>query len=405
MEQLTWINNQHQAMVSLIEKWADINSGSENIQGLNSLLRIMQKDFAILGGEAEVISLPPHKVIDLQGAVAEVPSASALRLMKRRHAPIQIFFGGHIDTVFGPASPFQKTTRLNGNTLRGPGVTDMKGGLAILLKGLEAFERSPLASVIGWEIVLNPDEEIGSVSSGHLFVEGAKRNHLGIIFEPAFSDGAFVNSRKGSANYTVTVRGKASHAGRDFHHGKNAIYALADFIQAVEALNDNPHRTTVNVGYVKGGGPVNIVPDFALCRLNIRVASAEQFASLHSQLDGIVHACQQRDGISISLNMDNACPPKPFDDKTKPLFEAYKLCAEELGIPFTCRESGGVCDGSRLAAAGLPTLDTAGAIGGSIHTEEEYLNLDSLTERARLLTLFLIKLATGDVSITRKDIP
>ena len=395
---MEWINSQHHTMVALVEKWANINTGSENILGINAFRQVLQKDFAILGGESEVIPLPARRTINTQGDFIDVAAAPALRITKRREAPIQIFLGGHMDTVFSPASPFQRTTRLNSNTLRGPGVSDLKGGLAILLKGLEAFERSPHASAIGWEILFNPDEEIGSPSSEYLFAEGARRNKIGLIFEPAFSDGAFVSARKGSANFAVTAKGRSSHSGRDFHTGKSAIYAIADFIQRVESLNENPHQTTVNVGLVQGGGPVNIVPDFAMCRLNIRTTTPEQFSFISGELHKISSSCQQRDGIEMNLIEQYTCPPKPFDRKTQSLFESYKSCADELQIPFHTRESGGTCDGNRLAAEGLPTLDSAGAIGGNIHTEEEYLNLDSLTERARLLTLFLIKLASGDLN-------
>lgn len=401
---LEWILSQHQTMIALVEKWANINTGSDNILGINALRQVLEQDFAILGGQAEVLSLPPRQTIDTQGTVIKTPAATALRIRKRREAPIQIFFGGHMDTVFSPSSPFQHTSRLDESTLRGPGVTDLKGGLAILLKGLEAFERSPYASQIGWEIVLNPDEEIGSPSSDHLFIEGAKRNHLGILVEPAYPDGAFVSARKGSANFTITAKGRASHAGRDFHTGKSAIYAIADAIQQAEDLNDNAHQITVNVGFVQGGGPVNIVPDFALCRLNVRTATQEQFALIRNKLQKIVSSCQERDGIQTTLIEQYTCPPKPFDPQTQSLFKAYETCAHELKIPFITRESGGVCDGNRLAAQGLPTLDTAGAIGGNIHTEEEYLNLNSLTERARLLMLFLIRLAVGDLKILKEKI-
>lgn len=398
---LEWIVSQHSIMIALLEKWANMNTGSDNISGINAFRQVIEKDFAILGGTAEVLPLPPRHLINSQGVTVDVSAAAALRITKRREAPIQIFLGGHMDTVFSPSSPFQHTSRLNENTLQGPGVADMKGGLVILLKGLEAFERSPFASQIGWEILLNPDEEIGSLSSDHLFIEGAQRNHLGLIFEPAYSDGAFVSARKGSANFVITAKGQASHAGRDFHAGKSAIYALADAIQQIENLNDNTHKTTVNVGFIQGGGPVNIVPDFALCRLNVRLSSQERFSFIRHELESIIASCQKRDGIEMALIEQYSCPPKPFNEETQVLFKAYQTCAVELNIPFHLRESGGVCDGNRLAAQGLPTLDTAGAIGGNIHTEMEYVNLNSLTERAQLLTLFLIRLATRHVTYRR----
>lgn len=399
---LDWIYTQRKTMISLVEKWVNINTGSDNTQGINAFRQLLQEDFAILGGDAQIIPLPPRKIVNAEGLIVETPSSPALRIMKRREAPHQIFLGGHMDTVFSQASPFQKAFYRNPTTLCGPGVSDLKGGLAIMLKGLEAFERSPFADSVGWEILFNPDEEIGSPSSDYLFVEGAKRNEIGLIFEPAYPDGAFVSARKGSANFLVTAKGRASHAGRDFHSGKSAIYAIADFIKGVESLNDNPHQTTINVGHIQGGGPVNIVPEFALCRFNIRTLTPDQYTHIKEELQKIISLCQQRDGIAMNLIEQYSCPPKPFNSKTQSLFAAYQECAVDLNIPFHCRESGGVCDGNRLSAAGLPTLDSAGAVGGNIHTEEEYLNLDSLTERARLLTLFLIKFAKGDLRTCSK---
>lgn len=392
---LAWIKSEHLNMVSLVEKWANINSGSNNIEGLCALCQILQEDFSILGGFAEVIPLPPRKQLSPQGFFTEVPAAPALRITKRPEAPVQIFFGGHMDTVFSPSSPFQQTTRVDANTLKGPGVADLKGGLAILLKGLEAFEKFPDAASIGWEIVLNPDEEIGSPSSDNLFIEGAKRNDFGIIFEPSYPDGAFVHKRKGSSNFAVIAKGYASHAGRDFHRGKSAIYAIADFITQIESLNDNFQGITVNVGEIRGGGPVNIVPDFALCRFNVRMTTSEQLSFIQNQLQKIIDLCHKRDGITLTLIQEYVCPPKQFDAKTEAFFKAYQGCAMELGLPFQLRESGGVCDGNRLASAGLPTLDTAGAVGGNMHTVEEYINLNSLVERAQLLALFLMKLSQG----------
>jgi glutamate carboxypeptidase len=228
----------------------------------------------------------------------------------------------------------------------------------------------------------------------------ARKNHIGLVFEPGFGDGAFVSKRKGSANLTLIARGKSAHAGRDFHAGRNSIFALARLITEIEHLNLNEQGTTLNVGHIEGGGPVNIVPDLAICRLNIRSSTAQNLLDTLEQIRQLVQQASSK-GIEIELIEDYCRLPKPFDVAHQALFEQYATCANDLHYPFLLRESGGVCDGNTLAEAGLPTLDSLGAIGGLMHTDEEYLLIPSLVQRAQIATLFLLKLASGAISLPK----
>jgi glutamate carboxypeptidase len=272
----------------------------------------------------------------------------------------------------------------------------MKGGLAVMLISLLALERSPYAENIGWQVLINPDEEVGSLSSAHLFEQAAKKCQVGLIFEPAFSDGAFVSGRKGSASYTVIARGKAAHSGRDFSQGRSAIYAIAHYMNILETMNHPESGFTVNVGFIEGGGPVNIVPDFALCKVNIRSSDPDKMKGFLQVLEDIAVQCRQRDGIQIEITQDTLRLPKPFDEKTQKLFKDFEACAKNLHIPFQLRESGGVCDGNILSAAGLPTIDSLGVVGGQIHTHDEFIHLPSLIQRAQLTTQYLLKLASQE---------
>jgi glutamate carboxypeptidase len=400
---LKWIENEYETMIALVEKWANINSHSENLAGLAEMTSTLQKDFQILEGEMTIHNLPSRIILGPEGNRVEVPLGQALSIRKRPTAPIQVLLGGHMDTVFPISSPFQHSERLDANTLRGPGVTDLKGGLAIMLKALEALERSPYTSQIGWEILINPDEEIGSPGSYHLFEKAARRHQAGLIFEPAFADGAFVSARKGSATYSVIAHGRAAHAGRDFSTGRSSIYAIAHVIRELEDLNQNDEGLTINIGHIRGGGPVNIVPDLAICHLNMRALTTETMLLAKEKVDQIIEKCSKRDGIKIEIFEEYSKFPKPFDGNTQALFEQYQSCAEKLRIPFHLRESGGVCDGNTLAANGLPTIDSAGAVGGGMHTEEEYLILPSLVERSQLTALFLFKIAIGDIVLSKEN--
>lgn len=391
---LNILEKQKNEMSDLVQSWANINSGSENLSGLAEMLKVLKQAFSGLGAQITQVPLPPRKRVNHQGEIEEFPVGDALVISKHPNAPLKVVLGGHMDTVFSPSHPFQKAEKIDANTLRGPGVADMKGGLVIILKALEALEDSPLSGKLGWEVIINADEEIGSPSSTHLFAEAAKRAQLGLIFEPSFPDGSLVSSRKGSVNFTVVVRGKAAHVGRDFFMGVNAITAMARFIMGVDGLSSHYKGITVNVGSVEGGGAVNIVPDLAIARVNVRVKEPKDLKVIKQTMQEVVNGCISHDGISMVLYENVERAPKIIDPKTQLLFEAFKNIGNDLGIDLKWQPSGGVCDGNTLAAAGLPTIDTLGVVGGNIHTIDEYILIDSLPKRAGLIACFLMKLAS-----------
>lgn len=396
LEAIQWITTQKAQMIDKLIAWSNINSASENIDGLSEMLSVLEDSFAPLKGKIEHLSLPPRSLVSPSGELFTHPLGKAMRITKRPDAPIRIFLAGHMDTVYSPAHPFQTCAPFDGMILNGPGVADMKGGLLIMLTALEALEKHHLAKNIGWEVLINPDEEIGSIGSEHLFREAAKRNHLGLIFEPSFADGAIVSSRKGSMNFSIVARGKAAHAGRDFDKGRNAIQALARYIVAATELNDSVSGVSINPGYIQGGGPVNIVTDLAFCRFNARAIESNDFAAIKIKLEKLINKING-DGIELSFHMESDRAPKVFDEKCRRLFDMMDECAQTEGYVLTQRPSGGVCDGNILAEEGMAVIDTLGAIGGNIHTKEEYILVDSLVQRSRLVALFLIRLATGSL--------
>lgn len=382
---LSWIDTQKKTLLKRVKQWASINSFSHNPRGLERLFLRLQRSFATLEGTE--IPFPHSKLL--------------LLIHKRPEAPIQVLLGGHFDTVYSPSSPFQKIEEKE-HVWKGPGVADMKGGLAILLTTLEAFERSPFAKTLGWKVFLNPDEEIGSPTSSLAIQSLAPQCHAGLIFEPSLSDGSFISQRKGSVNYTLTIKGRAAHVGRHFNEGKSAVFTLARWITWLEKLQNDAKDLTVNVAELEGAGPLNIVPPFARCRINIRCNNSSLLQQTCQKLEQKILQDKQ-EGIQCNLVQDSFRPPKVFDLATQRLFEAYATCAYDLGLPFQTKETGGVSDGNNLSAEGLPTLDTAGVVGGNIHTPEEYVVLSSLTERAKLATLFLFKLASGEINLKRNS--
>ena len=397
-EELKWIQSQQQYMEDLLIQWANINSGSRNLEGLERVLKVIDQSFSTLPVEKELIHLKDDQRVNRLGEIEKIPLGKCLRYRKISDSPIRLVFAGHMDTVFPKDSPFQ-TCSVNENMLHGPGVADLKGGLVILLHALHAFERSPWAKEISYDIVINPDEEIGSPGSAPILRESAKGKDLGIIVEPSLPDGSFASARKGSAVYVAVAHGKPAHVGREYHLGRNAVVLMSEFIQRLDKLNNMEDGITVNAGYIEGGGAVNVVPERAVCRFNIRSPNPEKAEASKKAFNEIAESLNERDGFSFKITEEFARPPKIFDAKTEALFGDIRSCADLLGQKTSWNPTGGVCDGNILASVGVPTIDTMGAIGGGIHTHDEFMLLDSLSQRASLMALYLMRLARGELKI------
>jgi glutamate carboxypeptidase len=401
---LEWIATQQQVMQQDLWTLAEINSGSYNVAGVNKVADTLAQWSKKLDCGLEFIDMPPQDVVDDLGQLNQKPLGRALRLFKRPQAPTQVFLCAHMDTVFPIDHPFQKITQLEDDIINGPGVADLKGGIVVMFKALEAFERSPLQDQLGWEILFNPDEEIGSPSSSTLFPEIAKRHHLGLIYEPSFADGNLAGARKGSGNFAVVTRGKAAHAGREHHLGRNAIRAMADFTCALDDLNGQQQGITINPGFVQGGGAVNIVPDTCTMRFNIRIEDSAQQGWCEDQIAAILANINTVDGISIELHGGFGRQPKILSPANQELCKLVQSCGKSLGLNLKFLPTGGCCDGNNLAAAGLPNIDTLGVQGGKIHSSDEYMHLSSLTTRSQLSALILLRLAQSkDLSWLHRD--
>ncbi len=395
---LDFIRSQEQHMMQLTYDWSAINSGSYNTEGLAKMASVLGDNFSWLGGDMEHRALPPlTKVMD-SGEMAEIPLGKALMIHKRPDAPLKILLAGHMDTVFAVDDPFQHPEFIDKHTLRGPGVADLKGGLVVMLKALEALERSPWAERIGWEVLINPDEEIGSPGSAPLFTQAAGRCQLGLVYEPSLPDGTLVAARKGSGNFTVLARGKAAHAGREFEKGRNAVALLAELTVALHALNGQHPGVTLNCARIRGGEALNVVPDVATLGFNVRMERLEDQVWLCDKIEQIIGLFRIRDGFEVTLHGGFTRPPKPHSPALARMQELLASCGAMLGISIGWQDTGGCCDGNNLAAAGLPNIDTLGVRGGHIHSDHEYVLLDSLVERAQLSALVLMRLAAGDIA-------
>ncbi len=398
-EYLDYIDSRRSIIRELLIAWANINSFSYNTTGLHEMLNVLENAFRPFDQKMEKIELGFHQPYESTENSEKLPLGRALRVRKRLTAKPHVFLCCHMDTVFPPDHLFQKCTHLGDNIIQGPGVTDAKGGLLVMLEALETFERSPWADELGWEVLINPDEEIGSPGSKPLLEEAARTNDIGLIFEPSLSDGNLVGPRKGSGNFMVTVKGRAAHAGREPGIGRNAINALADFVVQLNSLPPGAIGLTLNVGYIQGGGPVNVVPDMATCRFNVRVSNSEDQQLFEDHLESVKAKINKIDGISIESRGEFSRPPKPLDNRTRKLLSHFAAVGRELGLSLESRFSGGACDGNNLSAWGLPTVDSLGVTGNGIHSSKEHVLMHSIVERAKLTALFMMKLADGAIPL------
>jgi len=393
---ISTVSGFREIMLRNVLEWSAINSGSRNLLGLSKMVDALTAAFGSLG---RVTRLPPSPVeaLDQQGRKTQIIHGDNLLLRLHAGLPRRVMLVGHMDTVFPADHSFQETRWLDEQTLNGPGVADMKGGIAVLLVAVQAFESSPFSGSIGIDIIINADEEVASLGSAALLAEMASGAQIGLCFEPAQTpDGVLAGARKGSGNFSLAVTGKAAHAGRNPDDGRNALLAAAEIALRLESLGTAQHSLSINPARIDGGSANNVVPDNAVLRFNVRVGSLEDqnwfLGELHALTDNVM---KNRD-VSIDLDGGFHRPPKPMDDRQLGLFELARSCGRDLDLDISWRSSGGVCDGNNLAAHGLAVIDTLGVRGGAIHSPQEYLIVDSLVERAQLTALLLSRIATGN---------
>jgi glutamate carboxypeptidase len=382
-------------MLAQVEEWAAINSGSRNLTGLDAVAARLADAFAELPGPIALQDAAPVEAIGPDGSRRDVEHGRNLHLRVRPEAPVQLLLTGHMDTVFGADHPFQQLGWREPGVLGGPGVADMKSGVAIMLAALRAVEASPLAERLGYEVVINSDEEVGSAGSAALIASAARGKRAALTYEPsALPDGTLAGARPGSGNFSLIVTGRAAHAGRNPEDGRNALLAASALALRLAEARDP--GLEINPAKIDGGGPNNVVPDHAVLRLNLRPATPEDEARARALIAEAVAAIAAAHDVSIHVHGGFGRPPKPMDAAATRLFELVKSCGAALGQPISWRDTGGVCDGNNIAACGVPVVDTMGARGGAIHSDQEFLIVDSLVERAQLSALTMLRLADGE---------
>jgi glutamate carboxypeptidase len=313
--------------------------------------------------------------------IANKPGASHYDLM----------ISGHMDTVFPPGTAAERPFSTDDKRAYGPGVSDMKGGILNAWYALKGLPQALLdkASIL---VCLNCDEEIGSPSSQDWLIEKAQQSDAVLVLEAARADGSLVRSRKGNAKYRITFEGLAAHAGSNLTDGISAITEMAHWTLKINDRVDLDKGTTMNVGIVRGGTAINVVPDFAEAIVDLRFWDNTEGEQIHEWLLQMAEK-PHLEGCKVRVLREGFKPAMQVTDDSGKLIAEVEAAGQEVGVPVAWQDSGGGSDANFIAAAGVPTLDGLGPVGGGFHNSTEYLELDSVAPRIQLLQAVIRRLA------------
>ncbi len=388
-----WLGEREDDMLALLERVTNINSGSLNRAGLEAVAAVFDEELRELG----------FTTSRLPGELIEMPSCpgsdysidlSDHLLARRPGDGKRLLLMGHIDTVFPPESPFQ-TFHREGDTIRGPGVADMKGGIVVMLYALKALQAAGALDAAAFTVLLNSDEEMGSLSSRKHLEEEALGHDWGLVFESSGND-TMTRRRKGLGQARLVIHGRAAHSGGAHEEGLSAIKELAYKIVEIESMTDYETGLTVNVGVINGGEARNTISPCAEALIDLRYPQPEQgiaAAARWEEIFGQVYSYPVDGGITSESYVNLHRPPKIPTAESDYLLEKAIAIGRLLGQDIGITDSGGGTDGSLTQAVGLPTIDSLGIAGSGAHSNREQARASSLVERAALSAVLMHRLA------------
>lgn len=385
-------------MLQLLARLVEVNSHADHAAGVDACLAEVAPVLRALGFVVELVEseapsshpgAPPlrrrHLVADWAGAGSAAP-----RLPDATRP--QVLLMGHLDTVFPADHPFQRLERA-ADRWRGPGVSDMKGGIVTALLTLRLLSRFGALALARWRMVLVTDEEEGSPTGAAVLERAAAGVDVALSFEAARACGGLVLARKGYGSARLVVRGRSGHAGIDHDQGSNALTALARFIAAAEALERDHDGLTVSPGGAVRVAPAQLstIPDHAECELEWRFFEMEVGQAVQTALAGLAERIGREAGARLELTARIETPPMAATAQSRRLLDRYVSAARELGFEVRGVATAGVGDINQLAQRGTVCLDGVGPEGGNFHTVDEHLRVASVAPRAAMNVLALAR--------------
>ena len=382
------IENRFEKFLVDLETIVNIDSGSRYVPGLEAVSAFFQKRFQKIGWTTTNYSFDDGKVPCLE---------AANKPLSGNDSALDLLFIGHMDTVFEQGTAAARPFSRDEKRAYGPGVSDMKGGLVTMLHIAELLQQTAVAKDITIAMAFNSDEEIGSRGSRPWYEGLATKSRCVFVFEPWRSTGERILQRKGGGNFDVICHGKAAHAGAAPEDGANAVIELAHQILAVKELARGDHGTTVNVTVIEGGTADNVIPDYAKASVDVRIAQAEEGHRIEDSFEALgrnVHT----PGVRVEVRGGINRPPMAPSEKTKQVWKQIAAIGEAIGLEMTLTTTGGCSDGNYTAALGIPTIDAMGVRGGCAHSQDEYIELDSILPNMHLMFEIVKAVADGRIS-------
>lgn len=389
-----WLDGEEDNMLDLLETLTNINSGSLNKAGVDEVGELLAQELRQLGFITQRL---PGELIEMPscpGSSYNIDVTDHVLANKSGRGP-RLLLMGHLDTVFPLDSPFQTFSR-DGDTMYGPGVADMQGGLVVMLYALKALQEAGQLENLDLSVLLNSDEEIGSLSSRKYIEAQARLHDYGLVYESSGND-TLTRQRKGLGQARFVVNGRASHAGGAHKQGRSAIKELAYKIVEIEKITDYESGVTVNVGVISGGEARNTIAPCAEALIDLRYPAPEQGVAAVNEFEEIfssVLSYPVDSGEITTTSWTNLHrPPKIPTPESDYLLEKTRAIGRLLGQDLAITDSGGGTDGSLTQAVGLPTLDSLGVAGTGAHSNREEARVSSLVERAKLSAVLIHRLS------------
>jgi glutamate carboxypeptidase len=369
-------------ILALTERLVRINSHTHNPTGVDAVARELAQALPL--GALSLRELRPEKLGT--HLCFETQAASSL--------PCLLLIGHH-DTVFPPGT--FEGFRQAGALAYGPGVLDMKGGLSLVAVVLSVLAAKGALAALPVRFVSVSDEEIGSPTSRAWLEQLARGASAALVFEAGRAGDKLITARRGSGSAICVAHGKAAHAGNALSEGRNAIWALARFIDKAQRLNGTVQGASLNVGLSSGGTARNTVPAHAQCELDLRFSDPEGERALNAALlRAVEEAAREVSGTRLELISSTSRKPWARSAASAALCARYAACQQASGLQAGEADTiGGGSDANTVGALGIPTLDGLGPRGTGFHTPDEQIEIASLALKAEALLRFIVHWSTG----------
>ena len=356
--------------IALVRRMVEHESPSFNKNAVDALGRKLGDELTRRGA---TVKLHPAKQFG-DHLQADWPGA-------RREKPIMLL--GHFDTVYDIGTLASMPWRESDGRLHGPGVLDMKTGIAQMLAAVDVLRETRGALTRPVRVLLVTDEEVGSESSRAIIERLAKQSAAVLVCEASYGpQGHLKTARKGVGNFMLRVTGVSAHAGLDPEKGQSAIVEMARQITRIAEFSDPKRGLTVNPGVVRGGTRTNVVAENAQCDFDVRISKRVDEALIERKFRSL-KPVNRRCKLEVTGGINR--PPMERTKDIAALFATAKQIGKGLGMNFGEVMVGGGSDGNLTAALGVPTLDGLGAVGDGAHARHEYVAVDEIPRRVALL--------------------